>query len=39
MATSEIAGMPVKGLGRRVGNLEAHRHEIKGAIDFLLDGY
>jgi toxin CcdB len=39
MATSEIAGMPTKGLGRRVGNLETHRHEIKAAVDFLLDGY
>jgi toxin CcdB len=39
MATSEIAGMPAKNLGRRVGNLEAHHHEIKSAVGFLLDGY
>lgn len=39
MATPELAGMPTAGLGRRVGNLDDHRHEIKGAIDFLQDGY
>ena len=39
MATSEIAGMALKGLGRRVGSLGSHHHEIKGAIDFLHDGY
>ncbi|MDR3440369.1 CcdB family protein [Telmatospirillum sp.] len=39
MATSEIAGMLTKNLGRRVGNLEVHHHEIKGAVDFLVDGY
>ena len=39
MATSEIAGIPLKALGRRAGSLGVHRHEIKGAIDFLQDGY
>jgi toxin CcdB len=39
MATSEMAGMPTRNLGRRVGNLEPHRHEIRGAIDFLQDGF
>jgi toxin CcdB len=39
MATSDIAGIPTKDLGRRIGNLVTHHHEIKGAIDFLQDGY
>ena len=39
MATSEIAGMPTKNLGRCVDNLDTHRHDIKGAIDFLQDGF
>jgi toxin CcdB len=39
MATSELAGTPTKNLGRAVGNLDAHRHEIKGAVDFLMDGF
>jgi len=38
MATSEIVGIALKGLGRRVGSLGPHHHEIKGAIDFLHDG-
>jgi toxin CcdB len=39
MATSEIAGIPIKVLGARAGSLAAHHHEIKSAIDFLQDGY
>ena len=39
MATSEIAGIPTKNLGRRVYNLDIHRHDIKSAIDFLQDGF
>ncbi|HIJ61462.1 MAG TPA: CcdB family protein [Rhodospirillaceae bacterium] len=39
MATSEIAGAPGKTLGRRVGSLETRRHDIKAALDFLVDGY
>ena len=39
MATSELAGMPTKNLGRRAGSLDIHRHSIKSAIDFLQDGY
>ena len=39
MATSDIAGIPLKSLGRRAGTLDAHRLEIKGAIDFIQDGF
>ena len=39
MATSDIAGIPLKSLGRRAGTLGAYRLEIKGAIDFIQDGY
>jgi toxin CcdB len=39
MATTDIAGTPVRNLGRLAGNLEVHRLEIKGAIDFMQDGY
>jgi toxin CcdB len=39
MATTDIAGTPVRNLGRVVGNLEDHRLDIKGAIDFLFDGH
>lgn len=39
MATSEIAGVPLAALGRQVGSLSPHHHEVKSAIDFLQDGY
>ncbi len=39
LATSEIAGIPIKALGRRAGTLHARSPEIKGSIDFLQDGY
>jgi toxin CcdB len=39
MATTDIAGTPVRTLGRLAGNLGSHRLDIKGAIDFLQDGY
>lgn len=39
MATTDIAGTPLRNLGLIVGNLEVHRLEIKGAIDFLHDGF
>ena len=39
LATAEIAGTPARNLGRLTGSLEVHRLEIKGAIDFLCDGY
>jgi toxin CcdB len=39
MATSEMSGIALKGLGPRIGSLDSHHHEIKGAIDFLHDGY
>ena len=39
MATLEMAGIPIRALGRRAGSLGSHRHEIKGAVDFLQDGF
>jgi toxin CcdB len=39
MATAEIAGTHVRNLGPLAGNLEAHRLDIKSAIDFLQDGF
>ena len=39
MATPEIAGIALKNLGRPIGSLGNHHHEIKGALDFLHDGY
>jgi toxin CcdB len=39
MATAEMAGTAFRNLGKLAGNLETHRHEIKGAIDFLYDGF
>ena len=39
LATSDIAGIPLKVLGQRAGTLGAHRLEIKAAIDFIQDGF
>lgn len=39
MATTDIAGTHRRNLGRLIGNLEAHRVEVKGAIDFLQGGF
>lgn len=39
MSTPEMAGYPVADLKNRIGSLEASRHEILAAIDFLLNGF
>ncbi len=39
MATADIAGTSLRNLGPLAGNLGSHHLEIKGAIDFLHDGF
>lgn len=38
MRTPEIAGVPRKAIGSRVGSLAAHRHDIVAALDVLITG-
>lgn len=38
MLTPEIAGIPRKALGERIGNMSAHRGAIVGALDILFTG-
>jgi toxin CcdB len=38
LSTAEIAGVPVKALGERVGTLAAQRGTVVAALDFLLTG-
>ena len=38
MSTAELAGVPVKSCGERVGSLKEQRHEIIAALDFLFTG-
>lgn len=39
MSTSELAGIPLRYLGKRVGTLKEQRHEIIAALDFLFTGF
>jgi toxin CcdB len=39
MSTAELAGIPVRYLGRRVASLQDRRDEIFGALDFLFTGF
>mgnify|MGYP005754612783 CR=1 FL=1 len=38
MHTAELAGVPRKALGQRVGSLAARRHEIVAALDVIITG-
>lgn len=38
MRTTEIAGVPRKAIGERVGTLAERRHEIVAALDVLISG-
>lgn len=38
MSTAEIAGVPLKSLGKNVCSLKQHRNEIVAALDFLITG-
>ena len=39
MSTAELAGIPMRLLGQKVGTLADHRNEIIAALDFLFSGY
>jgi len=39
MSTAELAGVPVRSMGKKVGSLKDQRHEIIAALDFLFIGF
>ena len=39
MSTAELAGVPVRALGDKVGSLKDQRHLIIAALDFLFTGF
>ncbi len=39
MSTAELAGVPVKILGNKIGSLKEQRSEIIDALDFLFTGF
>jgi toxin CcdB len=39
MSTAELAGVPVRSVGNKVGSLKERRHEIIAALDFLFTGF
>jgi len=39
MSTAELAGVPVRALGEKVGSLKDQRHIIISALDFLFTGF
>jgi toxin CcdB len=39
MSTAELAGIPVRSMGERVGSLKDQRQEIIAALDFLFTGF
>jgi len=39
MSTAELAGVPVRVLGEKVGSLKDQRHLIISALDFLFTGF
>jgi toxin CcdB len=39
MSTAELAGIPIRALGKKVGSLKEERHRIMGALDFLFTGF
>lgn len=39
LLTQELAGVPRKALGQRVGNLSGERREIIAALDFAITGF
>ena len=39
LLTQELAGIPRKALGQRVGNLSSERREIIAALDFAITGF
>ena len=39
MSTAELAGIPVRSLGEKVGSLKEKRDEIIAALDFIFTGF
>jgi len=39
MSTAELAGVPIRSLGKKVGTLKDRRDEIISALDFLFTGF
>jgi len=39
MSTAELAGVPVRSIGEKVGSLRDRRHDIIAALDFLFTGF
>jgi len=39
MSTAELAGVPIRSIGEKVGSLRDQRHEIIAALDFLFTGF
>jgi toxin CcdB len=39
MSTAELAGIPVRSMGKMVSSLKNQRHEIIAALDFLFTGF
>jgi toxin CcdB len=39
LSTAELAGVPIRSLGDKVGSLKDQRHEIISALDFLSTGF
>ncbi|PPK78157.1 toxin CcdB [Methylobacter tundripaludum] len=39
MSTAELAGVPVRSIGKKVGSLTGRRHEIISVLDFLFTGF
>jgi toxin CcdB len=39
MSTAELAGVPIRAIGEKVGSLKDRRQEIVAALDFLFTGF
>ncbi|MGV8073256.1 MAG: CcdB family protein [Syntrophobacteraceae bacterium] len=39
MSTAELAGVPLRSIGKKVGSLKDQRQEIIAALDFLFTGF
>jgi toxin CcdB len=39
MSAAELAGIPIRALGKKIGSLKEQRNEIIAALDFLITGF
>ncbi|MGZ4979388.1 MAG: CcdB family protein [Methylobacter sp.] len=39
MSTAELAGIPIRAIGEKIGSLKDRRQEIVAALDFLFTGF